>query len=103
MFNFISLIYAADAPSKGMATLMQLAPFFLIFVIFYFLIIRPQRKKQLEHKKMVEALKVGDIVVLSSGFKGSIAKINDKDFIAVEIASNTVVDVLRSSIVSVVK
>ena len=64
-----------------------LAPFAIIFIVFYFLLIRPQQKKAKEHKALVEALAKGDEVITSSGIAGRIAKVTD-DFVTVTIAEN---------------
>ncbi len=80
--------------SSGMA---QFIPLILIFVIFYFLLIRPQQKKVKEHKAMVENLKKGDKVVTSGGITGTITRIVDNDKIEVEITDNVVVEVIRGT------
>ena len=73
--------------SSGIA---QFIPLILIFVIFYFLLIRPQQKKVKEHKAMVENLKKGDKVVTSGGITGTITRIVDNDKVEVEIADDAV-------------
>ena len=80
--------------SSGMA---QFIPLILIFVIFYFLLIRPQQKKVKEHKAMVENLKKGDKVVTSGGITGTITRIVDNDKVEVEITDNVVVEVIRGT------
>lgn len=100
---FISTAYAqaaAGAPGGGMESLMSLAPLVLIFVVFYFLLIRPQQKKLKEHKSMLDALRRGDKVVTGGGIVGTIVKVAD-DEATVEIAENVRVRVLRSTITSV--
>jgi preprotein translocase subunit YajC len=67
-------------------------------LLFYFLFIRPQRKQMQEHKKAVDALKVGDVVLLNSGIEGTIKKIGEKDFV-VEIAKGVEVKVLKAYVV----
>lgn len=74
-------------------------PFIFIFVIFYFLIIRPQAKKQKEHQKFVSELKRGDTVITTSGILGTIEGINDT-FATLEIADGVRVKILRSQILS---
>jgi len=64
----------------------QFIPLILIFVIFYFFLIRPQQKKVKEHKAMVESLKKGDKIVTSGGITGTISRVVDNDKIEVEIA-----------------
>ena len=80
--------------SSGIA---QFIPLILIFVIFYFLLIRPQQKKVKEHKAMVENLKKGDKIVTSGGITGTITRIVDNDKVEVEITENVVVEVIRGT------
>ena len=76
-------------------------PILLIFVIMYFLMIRPQQKKVKEHKAMVEALRRGDQVVTSGGLIGKVTKVADNE-VEVELAPNVKVRVVRSTISQVV-
>ena len=69
----------------------QFIPLILIFVIFYFFLIRPQQKKAKEHKKMVEELKRGDNVITSGGIIGTVERIIDNEKIEVEISDNVIV------------
>jgi|TARA_X000001036_G_scaffold334911_1_gene313810 preprotein translocase subunit YajC len=75
----------------------QFIPLILIFVIFYFFLIRPQQKKVKEHKAMVENLKKGDKVVTSGGITGTIQRIIDNDKVEIEIAENVTVEVVRGT------
>ena len=75
----------------------QFIPLILIFVIFYFFLIRPQQKKIKEHKLMVENLKRGDKVVTSGGIVGSIERIIDSDKVEITISENVKVEVVKSS------
>ena len=75
----------------------QFIPLILIFVIFYFFLIRPQQKKVKEHKAMVESLKKGDKVVTSGGITGVISRVIDNDKVEVEIAENVTVEVVRGT------
>ena len=75
----------------------QLIHLILIFVIFYFFLIRPQQKKVQEHKAMVESLKKGDKIVTSGGITGTISRVVDNDKIEVEIADNVTVEVIRGT------
>ena len=75
----------------------QFIPLILIFVIFYFFLIRPQQKKVKEHKAMVESLKKGDKVVTSGGITGTISRVIDNDKVEVEIADNVTVEVVRAT------
>ena len=75
----------------------QFIPLILIFVIFYFFLIRPQQKKVKEHKAMVESLKKGDKIVTSGGITGTISRVVDNDKIEVEISENVTVEVIRGT------
>ena len=75
----------------------QFIPLILIFVIFYFFLIRPQQKKVKELKAMVENLKKGDKVVTSGGITGTISRIVDNDKVEIEIADNVTVEVVRGT------
>ena len=75
----------------------QFVPLILIFVIFYFFLIRPQQKKVKEHKAMVEGLKKGDKIVTSGGITGVITRVIDNDKLEVEIADNVTVEVIRGT------
>ena len=75
----------------------QFIPLILIFVIFYFFLIRPQQKKVKEHKAMVESLKKGDKVVTSGGITGTISRVIDNDKVEVEIAENVKVEIVKAT------
>ena len=72
-------------------------PLILIFVIFYFFLIRPQQKKVKEHKTMVEGLKRGDKVITSGGITGTVERIIDNDKVEVEIAENVKVEIVKAT------
>ena len=78
----------------------QFIPLILIFVIFYFFLIRPQQKKIKEHKLMVGALKRGDEVVTSGGIVGRVERVLEDDKLEVSISENVTVQVVRSTIQS---
>ena len=78
----------------------QFVPLFLIFVIFYFFLIRPQQKKVKEHKIMVAALKRGDEVVTSGGIIGTVERILGDDKVDLSISENVTVQVVQSTIQS---
>ena len=75
----------------------QFIPLILIFVIFYFFLIRPQQKKVKDHKLMVENLKRGDKVITSGGIVGSIERVIDNDKVEVSISENVKVEVIKST------
>ena len=86
---------AAGSPAQG-DTLMSLLPIILMFVILYFLMIRPQMKKAKEHKAMIDALQKGDEVV-AVGIVGKVVKIDD-NYVGLEVASNVVIQVQRQAV-----
>ena len=75
----------------------QFIPLILIFVIFYFFLIRPQQKKVKDHKIMVESLKRGDKVITSGGIVGTVERIIDNEKVEVNISENVNVEIVRSS------
>ena len=81
----------------------QFIPLILIFVIFYFFLIRPQQKRVKDHKAMVASLKRGDEVITSGGIIGTIDKVMEDDRIEVIIGDNTKVQIIRSTITSLLK
>ncbi len=81
----------------------QFIPLILIFVIFYFFLIRPQQKRVKEHKAMVEALKRGDEVITSGGIIGVVDRVMEDDRIEVVIGDDTKVQIIRSTITSLLK
>tara|TARA_B100001250_G_scaffold390690_1_gene390890 strand:- start:50 stop:334 length:285 start_codon:yes stop_codon:yes gene_type:complete len=81
----------------------QFIPLILIFVIFYFFLIRPQQKKIKEHKSMVSSLKRGDEVITSGGIVGTIEKVYEDDKVEVSISESVSVKVIRSTIQSLTK
>ncbi len=98
---FISPAYAqAAAGGSTQDTLMGMLPLVLMFVVLYFVMIRPQMKKQKEHKAMVEALAKGDEVVTAGGFLGKVSKIGET-YIGVELASGVEVQMQRTAVVQV--
>ncbi|WP_376091164.1 preprotein translocase subunit YajC [Roseomonas sp. CCTCC AB2023176] len=101
----ISTAYAQDAAAGGATGLiMQFAPLILIFVVFYFLLIRPQQKKMKEHREMLGQLKRGDRVVTAGGIVGKITSVKEgSDEIEAEIAPNVRVTLVRGTISSVIK
>jgi preprotein translocase subunit YajC len=99
---FISEAYAQapGAPDATAGLIMQIAPLVLIFVVFYFLLIRPQQQARKRHMEMVAALKKNDIVVTSGGMIGKVRGVAD-DEVRVELAPNVEVRVLRHTIAEV--
>ena len=78
----------------------QFIPLILIFVIFYFFLIRPQQKKVKEHKSMIAALKRGDEIVTSGGIVGTIERVLEDDKVDILISENVTVKVVKSTIQS---
>ena len=98
---FVTPAYAQAAGAGAGGTISFLVPMVLIFVIFYFLLIRPQQKRQKEHKVMVENLRRGDHVVTGGGILGRVTRVKEGEEIEVEISENTRVKVYRSTITAV--
>jgi preprotein translocase subunit YajC len=98
---FISSAYAQTATGGDMSSsLMSMLPLVLMFVVLYFIMIRPQMKRQKEHKAMIEALAKGDEIATSGGMIGKVTKLGDS-ILGVEIASGVEVQVQRSAVVQV--
>jgi preprotein translocase subunit YajC len=91
---FVTTAWAQDAGAASGSAWMQLLPLVLIFVVFYFLLIRPQTKRAKEHKEMVGKLQSGDEVVTSGGLLGRITEVGD-NFVALEVASGVVIKVQK--------
>ena len=81
----------------------QFIPLILIFVIFYFFLIRPQQKRVKDHKAMVASLKRGDEIITSGGILGTVERVMEDDRIEVIIGQNTKVQIIRSTITSLLK
>ena len=96
---FISNAYAQQAAPQG--SLIDLWPLVVIFIAFYFLLIRPQQKKQKAHSEMVSALQVGDEVMTAGGILGRITGVSDH-YAVVQISDNTEIKVQKSSVAQVV-
>lgn len=82
------------------SSLMGMLPLIMMFVVLYFVMIRPQMKKQKEHKSMVEALAKGDEVVTAGGMLGKISKIGD-NYLGLEVANGVDIQIQRSAVVQV--
>ena len=99
------LISAAYAQGPGIfdnqSALIQFLPLVLIFVVFYFLLIRPQQRKAKDHKTMLDALRRGDRVVTGGGIIGTVARVENPEEVTVDIADGVRVRVLRSTISNV--
>ncbi len=99
------LIATAEAQTAATAQaapnpIMTMLPMLLIFVVFYFMLIRPQNKKAKEHRAMLEALQAGNEVATGGGIVGKVTEVGD-NFVAVEIADNVVIKVQRNTIAQV--
>jgi preprotein translocase subunit YajC len=102
---FISSAFAQTAPAAAagsdmQSTLMSMLPLLLMFAVLYFVMIRPQMKKQKEHRAMIDALAKGDEIVTAGGLLGKVSKIGDA-YIGVELASGVEVQMQRSAVVQV--
>ena len=93
----ISSAFAQSAGGGGDLT--SLLPFVLIFVVFYFFLIRPQQKRAKEHREMVSQLRRGDKVITSGGLVGTVTKsVDDQETVEVEIAKDVKVNIMRTMI-----
>ena len=96
---FVTPAFAQTGGAVGGSDLIvELMPFVLLFVIFYFLIIRPQRTKAKRHQEMIANLRRGDTVVTSGGLIGKVSKVIDESEIQVELAENVRVRVARGMV-----
>lgn len=99
---FVTPAYAQGAAAQpGGDLLFSILPFVLIFVIMYFLIIRPQRQRAKEHQAMVSALRRGDTVVTGGGIIGKVSKVIDEQEILLEVAEGVKIRMVRSVITEV--
>jgi preprotein translocase subunit YajC len=102
---FISEAFAQAAPAPAASTgmfgnLTSMLPLILMFVVLYFVMIRPQMKRQKEHRAMIEALAKGDEVVISGGVLGKVSKMGES-YLGVEVANGVEIQVQRSSVIQV--
>lgn len=95
---FISPAFAQAAQSAAPNPLMQLAPLILIFVIFWFLLIRPQMTARKKHQEMVSNVRRGDTVVTAGGIVGKVTKVLEGDEIMVELADKVTVKVIKTTL-----
>lgn len=100
MFLFASTVFAQEGGTFA-ASLVQFVPFILIFVVFYFLLIRPQQKKQKEHQALLNGLQSGDKVVTNGGIHGKVTKVGDT-VITVEIAEKVRIQLDRQQVARLV-
>jgi preprotein translocase subunit YajC len=104
-FVFISSAFAQTAPAAAAggdmaSSLMSMLPLVLMFVVLYFVMIRPQMKRQKEHRAMIDALAKGDEIATAGGLLGKVTKLGDSH-LGVEIASGVEVQLQRSAVVQV--
>ena len=96
---FVSPAWAQGAGGGGLGGMEQLLPLVLIFVVFYFLLIRPQQKKAKVHREMLGNLRRGDRIVTNGGLMGTVSKVGEgDDILKVEIAEGVVVEVRRGMV-----
>ncbi len=92
----------AQAPGGGF-DMISLLPLVLIFVVFYFLLIRPQQKKAKSHREMIGAIRRGDSVLTGGGIIGKVTKVLDDDRIQVEISDGVKVQVAKGTVAEVIR
>ena len=92
----------ATAPAQQPGGMSMFVPMLLIFAIFYFLMIRPQQRKEKERRKMIDELRAGARVVFAGGFIGTIVEAKEKTF-KIEIAGDVVVEVARAAVQNIVE
>ena len=97
----ISPAYAQAAIGGGGFDLLSLAPLVLIFVVFYFLLIRPQQKKAKDHREMIGSVRRGDNVVTGGGIIGRVTKVIDDERVQVQIADDVRVEIARPTLSNV--
>lgn len=98
---FITPAYAQAAPAGGSDMLVSLLPFIAIFVIMYFLILRPQQKRVKTHSEMVKNLRRGDTVITNGGVIGKISKVIDDHEVEIEIADGMKIRQVRQMVAEV--
>lgn len=98
---FITPAYAQAAPAGGSDMLVSLLPFIAIFVIMYFLILRPQQKRVKTHTEMVKNLRRGDTVITNGGVIGKISKVIDDHEVEIEIADGIKIRQVRQMVTEV--
>lgn len=101
MFSSPAYAQAAAAPGGTETFLIQMAPLFLLFVIFWFLIIRPQQRKVKAHRTMVDNVKKGDQVVTGGGLVGRVSRVQDNE-VEIELAPSVKVRALKSTLSTVI-
>ena len=99
--NDTLLLAAAAAPSAGASFFIQTIPLVLVFVIFWFLLIRPQQKRMREHQAQINAVKKGDRVITGGGLIGKVIKVTDSE-VEVELAQGVRVMAVKSTLTQVV-
>jgi len=100
MSFFISDAMAQAAPAQAADPIMSFLPLIILFVIFYFLLIRPQQKKAKDHTALISGLKKGDEVVTSGGILGKITEAGE-NYVSINIAENTDVKIQRQAVSTV--
>lgn len=103
LFNFVPLMQASQGASAQGGLFVSFAPLLFMILIFYFLLIRPQQKKQKELKNMINQLKKGDKVLTSGGIFGLIERVKDDGTLVIKVADNIKMEFAKSAVSSLVK
>ena len=101
MFIPPAFAQTAGGQASGAGILVQMAPLVLIFIVFYFLLIRPEQKKMKEHKAKIDAVKKGDQVVTGGGLVGKVARVDDH-YVEVELAPGMKVKAVKATLTDVI-
>jgi preprotein translocase subunit YajC len=97
-----TLLFLAQAAPEQPPAIFQFLPLIIIAVLFYFLLIRPQQKKQKEHQKLVSSVKTGDKVVTNAGIHGIVSNVKEST-ILLKVADNVKIEMDKAAVVSVTK
>ena len=98
----VSVLFALSSPGEGSSQFTFLIPMLLIFVIFYFLLIRPQQKKQKQHQEMIGTLRRGDRIVTNGGLYGTVVDVKEH-IIVVKIADEVKIEIVKNAVATVIE
>ena len=102
MFSFLGVAFAAGSASNAPSGWMQIIPLILIFVVFWFILIYPQQRRQKQHRKMVESLQKGDKIVTVGGIYGVVTHIGENTII-IKVDDNTKLEITKGAVAGIVE